>query len=108
MSPIDPHTDQYHDDANWDGFFRQYAPNERARTLRGDLQNILSHLPPTLEAECAIPIPSQMPHMDFVALTPERGEPRYARVSLTPLIFKFLMFFVTANPTSKRARLFRM
>ena len=78
---FDPHTDRIHDDHNWRGFFRDYSPDQPPRRMNGDLQNILAHLPHTLEADCSILPPSQMPNNAIVALVPEKGDPRYARLT---------------------------
>ena len=81
---IDPHTDSFHDDANWSGFFRDFSPHQSRRIMRGDLNTILNQLPPFLEAECAVPTPALIPHMSYVALAPENGPPRYAQLHHTP------------------------
>ena len=50
--------------------------------MRGDLDNILQHLPHDLERTCAIPPPSQIPDNRYVALVQHNNTTRYATTIL--------------------------
>ena len=82
---FDPATDQIHSLRNWYRYFRTHSPNQRPDIMRGDLDNILQHLPHDLERTCAIPPPSQIPDNRYVALVQHNNTTRYATIHHTPL-----------------------
>ena len=82
---FDPATDRIHSLRNWYRYFRTHSPNQRPAIMRGDLDNILQHLPHDLERTCAIPPPSQIPNERYVALVQHNNTARYATIHHTPL-----------------------
>jgi len=82
---FDPATDQIHSLRNWYRYFRTHSPHQRPDIMRGDLDNILQHLPHDLERTCAIPPPSQIPDNRYVALVQHNNTTRYATIHHTPL-----------------------
>ena len=77
---FDSTTDAYFTAADWQRFFRTYAPRRNSQRLHGDLQSITSQLPHNLQQVCSIPPPSTMSAGTTVAIVAIGRQPRFARI----------------------------